>query len=144
MGLFLLVIAILGFVSQSRVVVIASLILLLFYELEINPFLQFLSNKGIEIGLVFLLLAILSSMALNPINIEELKCNLLSKKGIIAVIAGLLATKFNGFGLELLSDSPQIIIGIIGGSLIGIAFFNGIPVGPLMAAGIAAILLKIL
>ena len=143
-SIFLLIIVILGFLARSRVVIVSGIILLLFKELKIYSVLDFFSNKGIEIGLVFLLLAILSSMISSPLNLEQLKLTLLSKEGLIAVIAGLLATKFNGLGLNLLKDHPQIIIGIIIGSLLGIAFFGGIPVGPLMAAGIAAFFLELL
>jgi len=143
-SMFLVVIALLGIISRSRVIVMASIILLIFYELKIQSFLEFFSDNGIEIGLVFLLLAILSSMVLTPLSIEKLKETLISKEGLIAVIAGLLATKFNGFGLALLSESPKLIIGIIFGSLLGISFLNGIPVGPLTASGIAALFLKLL
>ncbi len=141
---FLIIIALLGIISRSRVVVMASVILLIIYELNIQPFLNFFSDKGIEIGLVFLLLAILSSMVLTPLSIEKLKDTLISKEGLIAIFAGLLATKFNGFGLALLSDSPKLIIGIIFGSLLGISFLDGIPVGPLTASGIAALFIKLL
>ena len=143
-SIFLFIILVLGFLAKSRVVVVASVLLLILNELNINYILQFFSNKGIELGLILLLLAILSSMILNPMDIEQLKMTLISKEGLVAIIAGLLATKFNGLGLSLLSRSPQIIIGIIIGSLLGIAFFGGIPVGPLMAAGIAALVLELL
>ncbi|MFW6269085.1 MAG: DUF441 family protein [Bacillota bacterium] len=143
-SLFLLLVLILGLLARARVVVIASVLLLLLNELNLEPLLKAFSNKGIEIGLTFLLLAILSSLIINPLSLDQLKETMLSKEGVIAIAAGLLATKFNGLGLNLLSQSPQIIIGIIIGSLIGISFFNGIPVGPLMAAGLAALALELL
>ncbi len=137
---FLISIILLGFLAHSRVVVLAGFTLLLLKELKIMPPLFFLSNRGIEVGLIFLLLAILAPLILKPIDLEELKLTMLSWKGLIAVVSGLLATQLNGMGLELLSELPQLIVGIIIGSLIGIILFNGIPVGPLMAAGIAALL----
>ncbi len=143
-SIFLLIISILGILSRSRVIVIAGIILLILNELNVRTFMRFFSNNGIEIGLVFLLMAILSSMMLTPLNADKLKNVLISRQGIVAVIAGLLATKFNGFGLALLSDTPKLMIGIILGSLIGISFFGGIPVGPLTASGIAALFLKLL
>ncbi|ACL70923.1 DUF441 domain-containing protein [Halothermothrix orenii] len=141
---FLLIITILGFLARSRVLVIAGLLLLTIYEFEIDFVFEFLGNKGIEIGLIFLLMAILSSLVLSPVDGEVIKDNLLSWQGTVAIIAGVLATKFNGMGLDLLQESPQFILGIIMGSLVGIVFFGGIPVGPLMAAGIGAVLFKII
>jgi len=36
-----------------------------------------------------------------------------------------------------------LIVGLVIGSIFGIIFMRGIPVGPLMAAGITALLIKI-
>ncbi|MFW5998729.1 MAG: DUF441 domain-containing protein [Halanaerobiaceae bacterium] len=141
---FLLFILALGLMAKTRVVVLASLFLIFLNELDLSPIIKFFSDQGIEIGLIFLLLAILASVMNNPLDWEQLQFTFLTKEGVIAVISGLLATKFNSMGLNLLSQSPQIIIGIILGSLVGIVFFNGIPVGPLMAAGIAALTLEFL
>ncbi len=141
--IFLLSVISLGFLARSRVVILAGLSLLLIKELELNFFLNFFSKKGIEVGLIFLLVAILAPMVLNPVEWEELLNTLKGWKGVIAIIAGLAATQMNSMGLELLNSMPDLIIGIIVGSLIGIILFQGIPVGPLMAAGIAALLVKI-
>ena len=55
----------------------------------------------------------------------------------------MLATYMNGKGLDLLKMDPQLIIGLVIGSIVGIVMLRGIPVGPLMAAGITAFLLKL-
>jgi uncharacterized membrane protein (DUF441 family) len=65
-----------------------------------------------------------------------------SYKSIIAVFAlvsGLLATKVVGMGIILLEREPELIVGMLLGSIIGIVFFNGVPTGPLLAAGLTAI-----
>ncbi|MFW6238274.1 MAG: DUF441 family protein [Halanaerobiales bacterium] len=143
MGIPLLVIIfVLGILANSRIVVLASALLLLLKALQIDGFFRFFSDHGIEIGLVFLLLAVLSSLLVNPVDWEELKLTFVSKEGIVAVLAGLTATRFNKLGLNLLNNTPQIIIGIIIGSLLGIVFLKGIPVGPMMAAGLTALLLR--
>ena len=143
-SLFLLIMLLLGFLAQSRVIIIATLLLLLINELDISSFVVYLSEYGLEIGLVFLLLAILSSLILNPLSQAQLKETLISGKGLTAVIAGLIATRFNGLGLNLLQNNPQLIIAIILGSFIGITFLGGIPVGPLTAAGLTAIILNLI
>ena len=63
--------------------------------------------------------------------------------GIIALTGGAIATYMNGKGLDLLKVDPQLIVGLVIGSIFGILFMRGIPVGPLMAAGITALFLKI-
>lgn len=63
--------------------------------------------------------------------------------GILALTGGAVATYMNRTGLDLLKVEPQIIIGLVIGSIFGILFLRGIPVGPLMAAGITALFMKI-
>jgi len=138
----LYIIIISGLLARSRVIVLAAFSLLLIRELELKPLAEFVSKKGIELGLVFLLMAILAPMFLVPVDRKGLLKMIGSWKSIVAVIAGILATQFNGMGLKLLEDSPQLVAGIIVGSLLGIILFRGIPVGPLMAAGIAALLVE--
>lgn len=140
--LMLVIILVLGFWARSRIIIVASLILLLLNELKIEEIFNFLSERGIEVGLIFLLLAILSSIVLEPVSLKELKNLMFGYKGLIAVAAGLVATRFNEMGLHLLDTSPQLIIGIIIGSILGVIFLDGIPVGPLMAAGLAALLVR--
>jgi uncharacterized membrane protein (DUF441 family) len=65
-----------------------------------------------------------------------------SWQGILALAGGIAATYMNGKGLDLLKMDPQLIVGMVIGSIFGILFLKGIPVGPLMAAGITALLLK--
>ena len=61
----------------------------------------------------------------------------------MALAGGALATYMNGQGLDLLRLEPQMIVGLVIGSIFGIIFLKGIPVGPLMAAGITAIFVKL-
>jgi uncharacterized membrane protein (DUF441 family) len=49
----------------------------------------------------------------------------------------------NGQGLNMLKLDPELMVGLVVGGIIGIVFFKGVPVGPLMAAGIAALFIKI-
>jgi len=49
----------------------------------------------------------------------------------------------NGQGLALLKSDPEMIVGLIAGSIIGIVLLRGIPVGPLMAAGIPSLFLQV-
>lgn len=139
-SVFLYIIIILGLLARSRVIVLAGFSLLLIRELGLSGLLEFLSDRGIELGLIFLLMAILAPLLISSLERGDSEKVFLNWKSLVAVLAGLLATRFNGMGLKLLQESPQLVIGIITGSLIGIVLFGGIPVGPLMAAGIAALL----
>ena len=46
-----------------------------------------------------------------------------------------------GKGVPLMGEQPILVTGLLIGTIIGVAFLGGIPVGPLIAAGILALLL---
>jgi uncharacterized membrane protein (DUF441 family) len=46
-------------------------------------------------------------------------------------------------GVELMKKSPEVMIGLLLGTIVGTAFFDGIPVGPLVAAGFAAFIINL-
>ncbi len=80
--------------------------------------------------------------ASEKISIKDVTSMFTTWPGILALLGGAVATYMNSKGLELLKIDPQMIVGLVIGSIIGIVFLKGIPVGPLMAAGITAFLLK--
>ncbi|HBR23969.1 MAG TPA: DUF441 domain-containing protein, partial [Firmicutes bacterium] len=47
-------------------------------------------------------------------------------------------------GVNLLETNPQIAGGLVIGSILGVLLLKGIPIGPLAAAGMAAMLLKLI
>ena len=44
-----------------------------------------------------------------------------------------------GRGVNFMSVQPSVIGGLLIGTVIGVAFFRGVPVGPLIAAGIVSL-----
>ncbi len=141
-SIFLLLI--LGILGKSNVLAAAAAILFLIKIFKLFWILPLLENRGLETGLLFLLLSVLVPFAHNKFPLRLLIDSILTLPGILVLIGGVLATHLNGKGINLLATEPGLIIPLVVGSLIGIIFFGGIPVGPLMAGGIAAFLLYIL
>jgi uncharacterized membrane protein (DUF441 family) len=102
-----------------------------------------IERRGLEFGLLFLTITVLVPFASGKISSKEILSVFTSVPGILALIGGALATYMNGKGLDLLQMDPGLIVGLVIGSILGILFLRGIPVGPLMAAGITAFLYKI-
>jgi uncharacterized membrane protein (DUF441 family) len=69
---------------------------------------------------------------------------LLTPAGLAAVVGGIAAAYLSGQGLGLLHFKPEILLGLVLGTVLGVSFFKGMPVGPLAAAGLAAVLLKLM
>ncbi len=144
MGYILLfIIFSLGLLARSDLLLIASLILLGFKLIHLDQGLMIIDQIGIKVGLIFLLMAVLVPLVNGSISVVEILKSYKSILAFFAMISGLLATKIVGVGLDLLDQEPELIIAMLFGSIIGIVFFDGVPVGPLLAAGLTAIFYKI-
>lgn len=140
----LVALLLIGIVARSNLIAIAACVLLILRFSNLHFVFPVLERRGLEIGLLFLLLSILVPIAQGVVTEKDLAYNLTSLPGILAVIGGAAATHMNAEGLKLLNARPETIFGLVIGSIFGIVFFHGVPVGPLMAAGIAALYLEIL
>ncbi|MBW7454669.1 DUF441 domain-containing protein [Paenibacillus sepulcri] len=141
--IILVVLIIIGLIGRSPIISTAACILLIVKLTHFERYLPTIERRGMELGLLFLTFSVLVPFASERIQSKDIMGALLSWPGILALIGGAAATYVNGKGLEMLKFDPQLIVGLVVGSIIGIIFMRGIPVGPLMAAGITAILFKI-
>jgi len=138
----LLVVMFAGAASRNSLLVRAAAILLAVVMLDIAPALALLEEHGLELGILMLTVAVLTPLASGHTSIADLTHTFLSKEGACALIAGAAAAVLTAQGVNLLRSSPQVVVGLALGSIIGAAFLGGIPAGPLVAAGVAAVLIK--
>jgi uncharacterized membrane protein (DUF441 family) len=139
-GEILLVILILtGLVGQSAIIAVAASILLFMKLVALDRFFSTVERRGLEAGLLFLTVAVLVPFATEQIKWQHIISLFTTWSGLLALAGGAIATYMNAKGLKLLHLEPQLIIGLIIGSILGIILLNGLPVGPLMAAGISAL-----
>jgi uncharacterized membrane protein (DUF441 family) len=134
---------IIGLVGRSPILTTAACLLIIVKLVHLERYLPAIERRGMEFGLLFLTLAVLVPIASGKIQTKDLTAAFSSWTGWVALAGGALATYLNSRGLDMLKIDPQLIVGILIGSIMGILFLRGIPVGPLMAAGITALLLKI-
>lgn len=140
----LLVLIIIGIIGKAPLISTSACILLIMKLTHLTHYFPLIERRGLEAGLLFLMLSVLIPFAKGDVSVGDIKDSILSLPGILALLGGLLATYMNGDGLRMLKLQPQLIIGLVIGSIIGIVFFKGIPVGPLMAAGLTAFFLKLI
>lgn len=139
----LVALIIIGLIGRSSIVTTAACLLLALKLIRLERFFPLIERRGLELGLLFLTLAVLAPFASERVSAREIVRALTGWTGVAALAGGAIATWMNGKGLDLLQRDPQLIVGLVIGSIFGILFLRGIPVGPLMAAGIAALLLKL-
>lgn len=141
--LLLVALIVVGMLGRSRVITNAACILLILKLASLTPLLPILERRGLELGLILLTIGVLVPFASGRITKKEVIAVFTSVPGILALAGGALATYTNREGLELLTKDPGMIIGLVIGSIFGILFMKGVPAGPLMAAGITALLIQL-
>jgi uncharacterized membrane protein (DUF441 family) len=142
-NILLVILIIIGLIGRSNIITTAACMLLIIKLLSLDRYLPSIERRGLELGLLFLTIGVLVPFASEKITARDVLAVFSTWPGIIALIGGAIATYMNGKGLDLLKVDPQLIAGLVIGSIFGIVFMRGIPVGPLMAAAITALLLKL-
>lgn len=139
--LILLLLMVLGVFARNSLIVTAAGILIILQSARLTSLFPLFAKRGTELGLALLLLAVLVPFAEGKVGWADVQASLFSRPGLFGLIGGVAASIINSRGVSLLEVEPQVIIGLVIGSIVGALFFKGIPTGPLTAAGIAAFLL---
>jgi uncharacterized membrane protein (DUF441 family) len=141
--IILVALIIIGIVGRASILATAASLLLMMKLLSLQRFFPMMERRGLELGLLFLMISVLVPLVNGKIQTKDLLGTFLTVGGICAILGGIIATYVNGQGLYMLKMDPELMVGMIVGSVLGIVVFKGIPVGPLMAAAIAAMLMKL-
>jgi uncharacterized membrane protein (DUF441 family) len=139
----LVVLIIIGIFGRASILATAASLLLIMKLLNLQRFFPTMERRGLELGLLFLMISVLVPLVNGKIQTKDLLGTFLTVGGLCALLGGIIATYVNGQGLYMLKMDPELMVGMILGSVIGIVVFKGIPVGPLMAAAIAAMLMRL-
>ncbi len=139
----LVALILIGILGKSHIVATAACILLVIKMTRAYSLFPLLDRRGLELGLLFLMISVLVPFATEKVTFKDLLHCFTSPPGIAAIAGGALATYMNGEGLDLLKIDPELLAGLVVGGIIGIVFFRGQPVGPLMAAGLTALFLRV-
>jgi uncharacterized membrane protein (DUF441 family) len=111
--------------------------------MKIHSLLVVLDRRSLDAGLTLLIIAVLVPFATGKAKPEDILRAFTTIPGILAIIGGALQAYISGQGVELLKAQPEVIVGLLVGTIIGVCFMKGIPVGPLAAAGLTAIALRL-
>lgn len=142
--LILLLLMALGLTARNALIATSAGIVLIMQVMRLDRFFPLLEKRGLEAGLIFLLMAVLVPFATGEVGWIEIKHSFTSWNGLAAIVGGIVAAVLSGYGVTLLQVKPEVIVGMVVGTILGVVLFKGIPVGPLAAAGFTAILLALL
>lgn len=139
----LLLVLMAGVVGRNPLVTAAAAGLLALVTLRAQALLPFLEKYSITAGLTLLIVGLLVPFAGNRVSTEQVLAALRDPAGLLAVAGGALSAYMCGLGLRLLEARPEVMVGLIFGTIVGVALLGGIPVGPLAAAGLTAVMLEL-
>lgn len=142
--IMLLVILLLGLVAKNLSVIIAVGILLAFKLFRLKVVLSFFDQKGMDIGLTIMMVALLAPIAMGSFGMEQFTKVLREPLGVVAIILGVTVTVIARQGVNLMASTPTIVPMAISGIIIGVVLLKGVPVGPMVATGLTAALWGIL
>lgn len=142
-SIVLIVILVMGVVFNNRLVAAGAALLIVVQATGIKSLLTALDKRSLDAGLTLLIIAVLIPFANGKAKPSDIAKAFTSLPGVLAIAAGAVQAYISGQGIELLKARPDVIIGLLVGTILGVCFFGGIPVGPLAAAGLAALALRL-
>ncbi len=137
-ALLLVALILLGVLSNNNSITISSAILLLMQQTFLAKYLPFMAKNGVNIGIIILTIGVLAPIVLGKVALPNLM-DFLSWKMFLSIAIGMLVAWFAGRGVTLMTHRPLMVTGLLLGTILGVAFLRGIPVGPLIAAGILSL-----
>ncbi|MED1490762.1 DUF441 domain-containing protein [Bacillus smithii] len=143
--LFLLLLLAIGFISKNQSLMVAIAVLLVLKVIGTDDkIFSLIHSKGINWGVTIITVAVLVPIATGEIGFKDLTESLKSPYAWIALISGIIVAILGKHGVSLLSESPHITTSLVLGTVLAIALFKGVAVGPLIGAGIAYTAMRII
>ncbi|AAU38046.1 MULTISPECIES: DUF441 domain-containing protein [Basfia] len=139
-AIMLVVLILLGVLSNNNSITISALILLLMHQTFLGKYIPFLEKNGLKVGIIILTVGVLAPLVSGKVQLPAFK-EFLNWQMFLSIVIGIAVAWFAGRGVNLMSSEPIVVTGLLIGTVLGVAFLGGIPVGPLIAAGILAVIL---
>lgn len=139
--LILLGLAALGFFSHNTTVAVSVLVLIIIRVTPLNHFFPWIEKQGLTIGIIILTIGVLAPIASGTLPASTLLYSFANWKSLVAIAVGIAVSWLGGRGVSLMTTQPSLVAGLLVGTVLGVALFRGIPVGPLIAAGLLSLIL---
>jgi uncharacterized membrane protein (DUF441 family) len=143
--LFLGLILLVAFLAKNQSLLIAVLAIIVLKAIpNSDKLLTTLNQKGINWGVTLISATILVPIATGDISFKDLFETLKSPLGWVATIMGILVAILSARGVNLISQSPQVTVALVFGTIVGVVFLKGVAAGPVIAAGMTFFIMQII
>ncbi|KZZ85858.1 DUF441 domain-containing protein [Bacillus sp. SJS] len=142
-SLFLLILLGIGVFAknQSLMIAVGFLLAVKWTGLDAKLF-PLLQSKGINWGVTVITIAVLVPIATGDIGFKQMGDAMKSYYAWIALGSGIAVALIAKNGVTLLAQDPHITAALVLGTILAVALFNGVAVGPLIGAGIAYLVMQ--
>ncbi|KFC82335.1 putative inner membrane protein [Buttiauxella agrestis ATCC 33320] len=138
--LILLALAGLGFVSHNTTVAVSILVLIIVRVTPLSQFFPWIEKQGLTVGIIILTIGVMAPIASGTLPASTLLHSFTNWKSVVAIVVGVFVSWLGGRGVTLMSSQPSLVAGLLVGTVLGVALFRGVPVGPLIAAGLVSLI----
>lgn len=139
--LILLGLAALGFVSHNTTVAVSILVLIIIRVTPLSAFFPWVEKQGLSMGIIILTISVMAPIASGTLPASTLIHSFGNWKSLVAIAVGVFVSWLGGRGVTLMGSQPHLVAGLLIGTVLGVALFRGVPVGPLIAAGLVSLLI---
>lgn len=137
----LLFLAGLSYFSHNLTVTIALLALVAIRMTPLNQTFPWIEKQGVTVGIIILTIGVMAPIASGTLPSSTLMHSFLHWKSLLAIAVGIFVSWVGGRGVMLMSSQPTVVGGLLIGTIIGVSLFRGVPVGPLIAAGLVSLVI---
>jgi len=140
--LILLALAVVSAFAGNHTVAAAMVVLIVIRVSPLALYFPWMQKHGLNIGIFLLMVAVMVPIASGKIPAMDLLKSFTHWKSAVAIVVGIFVAWLGGRGVTLMAAQPGVVAGLMVGTILGVAFFRGVPVGPLIAAGVVSLLLS--
>lgn len=142
--LFLVLLLVIGGIAKNPSLIVATTVLIILQVFGVDQkVFTLIQTKGINWGVTVITIAVLAPIAAGKIGFTELGGAIKSPAAWIALGAGIAVAIIAKYGIDLLSTDPHMTTALVLGTIIAVAVFKGVAVGPLIGAGIAYMVMRV-
>ena len=138
----LLLILVLAVIGDNTSVSVAVLVLLLIKFLGLGSWLPVIQNHGLNLGIIILTVGVLAPLAQGGVSIREMLAAFKGSTGFISIAVGIFVSWMAGRGVPFVQGTPEVVTSLIVGTIIGVCFFHGLAIGPLIAGGLVSLIVS--
>lgn len=142
--LFLVLLLVIGGIAKNPSLIVATTVLIILQVFGVDQkVFTLIQTKGINWGVTVITIAVLAPIASGKIGFTDLGGAIKSPAAWIALGAGVAVAIIAKYGIDLLSTDPHMTTALVLGTIIAVAVFKGVAVGPLIGAGIAYMVMRV-